>query len=52
MKTYVVYYYVEIEDECRDVEKEVKAFNIRGALNEFELKTSVYKRITKIEEKV
>lgn len=50
MRTYIVYYYKEINDECVDCEKKVNAFSIRGALTEFETSTTVFKRVYKIEE--
>lgn len=50
MRTYLIHYYAEINDQCVDCEKKIEAVDIEDAILRFKLKIRLYKRITKIEE--
>jgi len=50
MKRYLVFYYVEQNDDCVDLEKIVEANDILAAINVFNDETRSYKRITTITE--
>lgn len=52
MRKYIIHYYVESSDECQEREIEIEEQSIMFALNKFQEKVNVYKRIFKIEEKV
>lgn len=50
MKRYLVFYYVEQNDDCVDLERIVEANDILAAINVFNDETKSYKRITTITE--
>jgi hypothetical protein len=50
MKTFLVYYFKEVSDECRDYELEIQGDNIANALENFYKLNLVIKRVFKIEE--
>ena len=52
MRTYIVYYYKEINDECVEQQIEIQCNNIEMALHLFKQEIRIYKRVYKIEEKV
>lgn len=50
MRRYLIFYYVEQNDECVDLEKIVEANDILAAINVFNDETKAFKRITTITE--
>jgi len=50
MRRYLISYLAEQNDQCTDLEVIIEAGTMQGALQFFEYKIKVYKRITKIEE--
>jgi hypothetical protein len=50
MRKYLISYLSEQNDECVDCETTIEAGTVQGALQFFEYKIKVYKRVTKIEE--
>ena len=51
MKTFKIYYYVEHNDECVDLEIEIKAENIFSVEEKFRKEVRVFKKVYRIEEK-
>ena len=52
MRSYIISYYVEHNDECQERQIKLEATNLYVALSKFKEKNIVCKRIYKIEEKV
>jgi len=52
MRTFIIYYYKEINDECVEQQIEIQCNNIEMALHLFKQEIRIYKRVYKIEEKV
>jgi hypothetical protein len=50
MRKYLIFYYVERNDECYDFEHIVEANDMVDAINVFNKEISLYKRITTITE--
>jgi hypothetical protein len=50
MRSYRVYYYKEINDECVDCEIVIEVPRIDNVISEFKEQVQLFKRITKIEE--
>ena len=50
MRKYLIYYLVERNDECQDLEEIVKADDIEEAIKFFKMRIRVRKRITTITE--
>lgn len=50
MRTFVIYYFRELSDECHSCELEIKGENILNALENFYKLNIVLKRVYKIDE--
>ena len=50
MRRYLIFYYIEQNDECHDMEKIIEADNIEEAIKFFKSRIKINKRITTITE--
>ena len=50
MRTYLIHYWIEKNDESVDCQKSIIAEDIESAIIDFKQQTKVFKHITKIEE--